>query len=93
MDRIIKLTDAKVPKSFRPKRRKSKNSKQTEKSTDAGTKISKRGRKRKEQNAKTQPDQQSSSTLKRRKKVPEPNFTDGRSEVQIELEKLNNQLR
>ena len=93
MDRIIKLTDAKVPKSFRPKRRKSKNSKQTEKSTDAGTKISRRGRKRKEQNTKTQPDQQSSSTLKRWKKVPEPNFIDGRSEVQIELEKLNNQLR
>ena len=91
MDRIIKLTDAKVPKSFRPKRRKSKNSKQADKSSD--TKISRRGRKRKEQNAKTHPDQQSSSTLKRRKKVPEPNFTDGRSEVQIELEKLNNELR
>ena len=93
MDRIIKLSNAKVPKSFRPKRRKSKNSKQTEKSTDADTKISRRGRKRKEQNAKTQPDQQSSSTSKCIKKVPEPNFTEGRSEVQIELEKLNNQLR
>ena len=93
MDRIIKLTDAKVPKSFRPKRRKGKNSKQAGKFTDAVTKISMRGRPRKEQNAKTQPDPQSSSTLKLRKKGPEPNFTEGPSEVQIELQKLNNQLR
>ena len=91
MDRIIKLTDAKVPKSFRPKRRKTKNLKQAAKSTD--TKISRRGRPRTEQNAKTQSDPQSSSTSNRRKTVPEPNFTEGPSEVQIELEKLNKQLR
>lgn len=91
MDRIIKLTDAKVPKSFRPKRQKSKNLNQVQKSTDEEAKISKRGRKRKEQNAKIQPDPQPSSSSKRRKKSR--NVTDGRSEVQIELEKLNNQLR
>ena len=93
MDRIIKLTDAKVPKSFRPKRQKSKNLNQVQKSTDEEANISKRGRKRKEQNAKIQSDPQPSSSSKRRKKYRKAEVTDGRSEVQIELEKLNDQLR
>ena len=93
MDRIIKLTDAKVPKSFRPKRQKSKNLDQVQKSTDEEANISKRGRKRKEQNSQIQPDPQPSSSSKRRKKSRKAGVTDGRSEVQIELEKLNDQLR
>ena len=93
MDRIIKLTDAKVPKSFRPKRQKSKNLDQVQKSTDEEANIPKRGRKRKEQNSQIQPDSQPSSSSKRRKKSRKAGVTDGRSEVQIELEKLNDQLR
>jgi len=91
MDRIIKLTDAKVPKSFRSKRQKSKNL--NKKSTDEESKSLKKGRKRKDKNAKSKPDQQSGSSSKRGKKCHKADVTGQRSEVQIELEKLNDQLR
>ena len=93
MDSIIKLSDAKVPSSFRSKRRKSKKLTQVRKSTNADAKISNRERKPKDENSKTQQVQKLSSSSKRRQKSQKAHFTEGRSEVQIELDKLNNQLR
>ena len=100
MNRIIKLTDAKVPSSFKTEKSKRKNGKQGRKSFDVKTCK----RRQHSRDNKASPNQKDTvagpdhgPSLKRRRKGNNDDSRSDRSfqksEVQLELEKLNTQLK
>lgn len=96
MNRIIKLTDAKVPSSFKTEKSKRKNGKQGRKSFDVKT-CKRRQHSRDNKASPNQKDTVAGPSLKRRRKGNNDGSRSDRSfqksEVQLELEKLNTQLK